>query len=146
MVSIKYRVFDELTKEMRYPSKIIFMEYGYNLIFGEGRSSGDQSLYNGFLSEPMQYIGWNDKNKKEIFLHDIVKIKFIDKVIRDLPKDEQWIHAVIIYSPRMLAYTLATDIEPDKAGQFEFLMFDPRTIEVIGNWYENPDLRYKVRK
>ncbi|MGV8142951.1 MAG: YopX family protein [Candidatus Pacearchaeota archaeon] len=91
-------------------------------------------------------IGWKDKNGKNIFKYDIVKVKFLNKVIEGLSEKDQWIHAVITYNPRMLGYTLATDIEPDVAGHFEFLMFDPRTIEIIGNWHQNLELRYKVRK
>lgn len=91
-------------------------------------------------------VGWKAKNGMEVFKYDIVRIKFMDKVIDGLGEEDQWITALVNYNPRMLAYTFATGIEPDVAGHFEFLMFDPRTIEILGNWYENPELRNKIKK
>lgn len=68
----------------------------------------------------MQYTGLKDKNGKEIYEGDIVR----------LPEDEDYKYYSIIYSKNRLGFTLSN-------GCGFGLSYG---IEVVGNIYENPEL------
>lgn len=82
------------------------------------------SKYVSTNSELMQYIGLHDKNEKEIYHHDILKI--IDK---DTRKERQ-----VIVMVEMNNYCTNNFIDI----QTSVLAGD--IVEVIGNIYENPEL------
>ena len=81
------------------------------------------SKYVSTNSELMQYIGLHDKNEKEIYHHDILKI--IDK---DTRKERQ-----VIVMVEMNNYCTNNFIDI----QTSVLAGD--IVEVIGNIYENPE-------
>lgn len=84
----------------------------------------DDSLY----SDPMQSTGLFDKNGKEIFEGDVIRVNYTDD-------DSPWTDA-IIWSPKDCAWYLKSNKE-----LLGFAMDEPDIIvEVIGNIYENPEL------
>ena len=78
----------------------------------------------------MEYIGICDKNGKEIYRNDIIKLKKLDK---------NPIIALIDWSREYLSYVLITE---DVAHVFENLgdYLDEYDLEIIGNIYENSNL------
>ena len=74
----------------------------------------------------MQYTGLKDKNGKEIYEGDIVKIK-------SNPLD---MIGYIIYDE----YDLAFELRDDENESQECLWYQEQELEVIGNIYDNPEL------
>lgn len=130
MREIKFRVWDKYGKYMRYlgddsHDSIEFFDENrasyYNLQCGDGGASTTEEDCDGYGFSPlMQYTGLKDKNGKEIFEGDIVR----------LPEDEDYKYYSIIYSKNRLGFTLSN-------GCGFGLSYG---IEVVGNIYENPEL------
>ena len=76
-----------------------------------------------------QFTGLKDKNGKEIYEGDIVKIK-------SNPLD---MTGYIIYDE----YDLAFELRDDENESQECLWYQEQELEVIGNIYDNPDLLEK---
>lgn len=96
----------------------------------------DYSLYShDVLSETVgQFTGLHDKNGKEIYEEDVVKITNKNsKVIPIKP-----LIAQIVWSEEYLAYILITTSVKDAFENLgDYIDYD---IEVIGNVFENPEL------
>ena len=134
MRTIKFRVWDKEIKKMHICGEDVHDEitfenetnkaYYYNLQNGCGslREDSDYIL--------MQYTGLKDKNGKEIYEGDIVKV--YDVII-----------AKVIWDNFYLGYFLYTNKE-NSIDTFEYgeqpLYFYLGSIEVIGNIYENKNL------
>lgn len=84
----------------------------------------------GYISEPMQSTGWVDKNGKEIFEGDIVKIPDDYGVFG---KNAGETCKVIFDSG---CFRLKTSRGRGRGFWFE----DDSTVTIIGNIYENPEL------
>lgn len=84
----------------------------------------------------MQYTGFKDKNGKEVYFDDILKVTFNDK---DDPKECWSGLAQVVYALNngvgLLNDWLVTDLWEDD---------DLWDIEVIGNIWENPELLKQV--
>lgn len=122
---IKFRMWNDYDKKMIHWNELL--EKNLANIF-------TIPSYNKWL---MQYIELHDKNGKEIYEGDIVKITeniLKQKVIRLKP-----IIADIEWSEEYLTYILITTSVKDA---FESLTdyLDEYDIEVIGNIYDNPEL------
>ena len=131
----KFRVWDKPTKKMIYPEEIWLKGDTWNVverINGMGFSISDN--LNGYL---MQSTGLHDKNGREIYEGDCLKI--------NLPMGGFWGNVKVQKTGQVI-------YEPDYAGyivQWEYtknqhherlgcdLAFDS---EIIGNIYETPEL------
>ncbi|WP_105243634.1 YopX family protein [Streptococcus suis] len=119
MVVPKFRAWDTFDEDM------------VNDIFFSWQDCGYESL-NECLSDErwkfMQSTGLFDKNGKEIFGGDVIRVNYTDD-------DSPWTDA-IIWSPKDCAWYLKSNKE-----LLGFAMDEPDIIvEVIGNIYENPEL------
>ncbi len=142
---IKFRVWDKYKKQMYPISSIDYDIFSQEIrIIAVGHKNGMCTSYNKNHNsekcditalELMQYTGLHDKNGKELYEGDIVKITNKNsKVISMKP-----IIADIEWSEEYLTYTLITTSVKDA---FESLKdyLDEYDIEVIGNIYDNPEL------
>lgn len=150
MRDIKFRAYIKDTNK-RVPSEINKIVEVKSLhlgsrkaIIGYSKSSSNYGNYSISFDdiELMQYTGLHDKNGKEIYEGDIVKLsEKIDiskhKVIHIKP-----IIAEISWSEEYLTYVLiTTDIRHAFENVADYL--EEYNLEVIGNIYDNPELLEK---
>ncbi len=93
----------------------------------------------------LQYTGLKDKNGKEIYEGDVVSI--LDKTSREYPYigEVKWNEFVTGFEayPKELHHSLFLhnpNPEERLIKELKQFMRSPRTIEVLGNIYENPEL------
>ena len=125
---IKFRAWDKIDEKMLYPKNTQLVYHG------ESSDTGWTALQYGRYSETknhiilLQFAGLHDKNGKEIYEGDIVKIKFGIP-----PKDR-----------KKGNWTFDTEIkvvEWDKYLHGFISLIPPKEdIEVIGNIFESPEL------
>ena len=78
----------------------------------------------------MQYTGLKDKNGREIYEGDIVRVR--------LREGDYFLSQMVWYK---LGWKLRSIVGKGGVGDWSYHYFeDPRDREVIGNIYENPDL------
>ena len=130
MRDIKFRVWDKETKHMHICGEDVHDEISFenetNKAYYYNLQNGCGSLREDSVYILMQYTGLKDKNGKEIYEGDIVKV-FTSK---------KWRIGKIIYeySGFTIDVTNNKELEYGRTGIIESL------IEVIGNIYDNPEL------
>ena len=121
---IKFRAWSEALNEMDYnPMNTISFD-GKQVFFGVGEITG-------FFDSIMQYTGLKDKNGREIYEGDILRLKIDDYAGLEKP-DIFLINSDEVYYADV-CYLQQID---DHIKQSE----TDDCIEVIGNIYENPEL------
>lgn len=130
---IKFRIWDIENKEM-----LKVQELDFEPTFYGGRIAIRPDQYNDYFDTEdmilMQYTGLHDKNGKEIYEEDVVKITNKNsKVIPIKP-----LIAQIVWSEEYLAYILITTSVKDAFENLgDYIDYD---IEVIGDVFDNPEL------
>lgn len=137
---IKFRAWDSFYKMMihsSYKDFSVLSEFFKEL---EGRKENDCVL--------MQYTGLKDKNGKEIYEGDIVSV--LDKTSRENPYigEVKWNEFVTGFEcyPKEIMHSLFLhnpNPEQNLIDELKRFMRYPRTIEIIGNIYERPELLTK---
>ena len=128
MREIKFRCWDTENKQMLKVQELDFEDTFYG-----GRLSIRADMYNDYFDIEdmilMQYTGLKDKNGKEIYEGDIVKV-FTNK---------EWRIGKIIYEHS--GFTI--DVTDNKNLEYGRTSIIESLTEVIGNIYDNPKLLEK---
>lgn len=130
MREIKFRAWDRFAKEMVFAKTIDFGTNGAECIVDSDGINGDV----GGEWDLEQYTGLHDKNGKEIYEGDIVKLH----VVILSPDDKV---GFIEYRPE---FGYCINFGKAIARQEYWAANDKHTIEVIGNIHENPELLEKT--
>lgn len=127
---IKFRAWDRKEKEMLYSDPELSM--GFNIFTGGWiGEKGDYELPHIVL---MQFTGLKDKNGKEIYEGDIVRVYIPNYT-------GEYIMATIEFCSGCFGIRVAGNpILNNAVGQFKAFNENTEGIEVIGNVYENPEL------
>lgn len=123
MRNIKFRMYVKVTKKMFEVGKL---DLQYNKVYAKNHP---QSYFRTEDVELMQYTGLKDKNGKEIYEGDIVKVF----------SDSKWIVGKVIYEH----CEFIVDVMNNKDLNFGRVGIIERFTEVIGNKFDNPDLLKK---
>jgi len=124
-MNYKFRVWDKETQDMLLFENI-FNDKPYT----------ETSTFPQYDSMPeyhktitMPYIGFNDRNDKEIFEYDIVRFSW-DGV------EKLWL---VKYKPNVASFVLS-----NAKDCIWFDIFDSENMEVVGNKFNNPELYSKI--
>ncbi|GAA0102467.1 YopX family protein [Paraclostridium bifermentans] len=129
MRELKFRMFNKETGNMIYEEELINISKNYLnndidfkcFIFPK---DNDEDLV------VMQYTGLKDKNGKEIYEGDIVKI-----IPMNLFDDNRFVGRVMFYDGSFVV---------DNGKESKYLFREMDEIKIIGNVYENKDLLNKI--
>lgn len=132
MKPIKFRAWDSRNNQMHHRLKIKFGLKGTMVLVGASDNEVDRwlTLPNNVV-KLMQFTGLLDKNKKEVYEGDILRVKCLDKYHTEIFEAViQW------YQPECL-YHLQ---EKTSHGYRYWGTQQTESIEIIGNIYESPEL------
>ena len=131
MKQIKFRAWDSISKQLFIPDGIL--KDGRSFLITDQKSIMAYDLDKFPL---MQYTGLKDKNGKEIYFDDIVKITWRKDTDSYLQQGDDYIEkefiARIDWHIDRIVYVLANGKKLNCPSDAQF--------EVIGNIYENPEL------
>lgn len=124
---IKFRCWDKRDKRMKQIDGVFSQGYA---TFSEDNYSRDRGVFKGSKNEItlMQFTGLRDKNEREIYEGDIVKIHPTLKT------------CIVRWDNEFALFKLVQSIDENKIVKFRLYTKRPEYYEVIGNIYENPSL------
>lgn len=137
MREIRFRAWDVNDECMVYPKHFVMSDYGRIVAGYQDFFTGDMFIE---YEKLMQYVGLKDRQGKEIYEGDIVKVFWVDAV------NDEAMHKVVWnpYDNSYPAFDLVPQIDCD-CNAFSYLFEDSEyEIEVIGNIYQNPELIVEV--
>lgn len=134
MRETKYRMFH---KGQMY--EVEMLDFNQKIAYMKNYKSYTSSYFNLDEIELNQYIGIKDKNEKEIYERDIVKVTEKDNIAKRKVVQLKPIIGEVYWLPENLTYVL---IPVNKEYTFNNLVdyLIEYDLEVIGNVYENKEL------
>lgn len=139
---IKFRIYDTDEKEMFYQEDIDYIDINNEIAYINQDGGGYDYLIDFVYGDGklMQYTGLKDKNEKEIYEGDIVKlIPLNSERLKELGR--KWYEHLKVEWGAYSDGEYVTNVETWMIGinpLSEELLDE--TVEVIGNIYENPEL------
>ena len=146
MREIKFRAWDTVEKKMKLPT---LLRLSRNLPYTDDNNNGkvfqmqcngqeNIEYFNGRI-ELMQYTGLKDKNGKEIYEGDIVRLWESVGAIGDLRREYAY-PLPVEYCELWAQFVVA-----DRQNKLQFGIWQNfGAVEVIGNIYDNPELLVKT--
>jgi len=125
MREIKFRIWCKQTEEMHTVERMGFDDGELWYVEDEDRHTQPPYFMDRNDSVLMQYTGLKDKNGREIYEGDILRLK--------AKKGYEYLGDVGVIRMSYSAYVIGTS-----TGEYLFIYFDE--VEIIGNIYENPEL------
>lgn len=122
----KYRAWDKKFKEMVQVDALVFYEQIIKVTYKNGNVAKDD-LKNYVL---MQSTGLTDKNGKEIFEGDILKVT----------DQYSWLEVVSFNKDKAMFVSKETKREVEETPLYDLFNTDIFEIEIIDNIYTNPEL------
>lgn len=128
MIKIKFRAWDKERSQMHYVDQIHFGHGGAPTVttWVQDFRGSQRLLVFGENAELMQFTGLTDKNGKEIWRGDIIRMAPATKP------------ALVLWNEKYASFAL--DQEGWVYNHFFGEAVDSDKCEVIGNIYENPEL------
>lgn len=151
MREIKFRAWDEINKKMWYSNEVgeSLGEWTFQLYFDDGgilRAIIYREIDVGFVQKDCQehqlpsmiFTGLPDKNGKEIYEGDIVRVNYTVRYSAPDKEDEEHISIAPVYWNN---FRSSFALEFSKFANDDLFRFvRDKYAEVIGNIYENPEL------
>ncbi len=122
----RYRVWDKEFKEMVQVDALVFDEQIIKATYKNGNVV-KEDLKNYVL---MQSTGLRDKNGKEIFEGDVLKVTNLSS----------WLEVVSFNEDKAMFVSKETKRKVEETPLYDLFNTDIFEVEIIGNIYTNPDL------
>lgn len=126
----RYRAWNKATKEMHEVDDIVSIDFGKSEICVKTLFFGKFSYYDLDDIVFMQSTGLTDKNGKEIFEGDILRVTNLSS----------WLEVVSFNEDKAMFISKEIKREVEETPLYDLFNTDIFEIETIGNIYTNPEL------
>ena len=128
----KFRAWLKKEKKMIEPNDILNISFKLGEVVPDFNFKFDKEDYSFFDLELMQSTGLFDKNGKEIFDGDILKVKIMS--------GQSWLETVRYNDEKAMFVSKEVKRKVLESPLYDLFITDLFEVEVIGNIYENPEL------
>ena len=126
----RYRAWNKATKEMYEVDDIMSIDFGKSEISVKTLFFEQANCYKFDDIVFMQSTGFTDKNGKEIFEGDILKVTNLSS----------WLEVVSFNNNKAMFVSKEIKREIEESPLYDLFNTDIFEVEIIGNIYENPEL------
>lgn len=130
MVLLRFRAWDKIRKTMYEVDDIMSIDFGKSEISVKTLFFERENYYKFDDIELMQSTGLKDKNGKEIFDGDILKVTNL----------QSWLEVVSFNNNKAMFVSKEAKREVEETPLYDLFNTDIFEVEIIGNIYENLEL------